>query len=166
MHMGLAIPDLRRFSEKGIPVGLGLDHPNGSHDFFETMKTTVLTQRSLNRDQESFTPLRALEMATRDGAKALKLFEQIGSLEVGKKADLLVIDGNAPEMQPSAGLITQVVMAAKAKCVKHVAIDGKWHLFNYEHQNMKPREIVARARDVQKRLLESAGIYYGVRGAR
>jgi 5-methylthioadenosine/S-adenosylhomocysteine deaminase len=105
-------------------------------------------------------------MATRDGAKALKLFEQIGSLEVGKRADLLVIDGNAPEMQPPAGLITQVVMAAKAKCVKHVAIDGKWHLFNYEHQNMKPREIMARARDVQKRLLESAGIYYGVRGAR
>jgi len=166
MHMGLAIPDLRRYSEKGISVGLGLDHPNGSHDFFETMKTTVLTQRSLNRDQESFTPLRALEMATRDGAKALKLFEQIGSLEVGKKADLLVIDGNAPEMQPPAGLIAQVVMAAKAKCVKHVAVEGSWKLFNYEHQSMKPKEIMAHAREIQKRLLESAGIYYGVRGAR
>jgi 5-methylthioadenosine/S-adenosylhomocysteine deaminase len=166
MHMGLAIPDLRRYSEKGIPVGLGLDHPNGSHDFFETMKTTVLTQRSLNRDQESFTPLRALEMATRDGAKALKLFDQIGSLEVNKRADLLVIDGNSPELQPPAGLISQVVMAAKAKCVKHVAMDGKWHLFNYQHQSMKPNEIMSHARDVQKRLLESAGIYYGARGAR
>ena len=166
MHMGLAVPDLRRYSEKGIPVGLGLDHPNGSHDFFETMKTTVLTQRSLNRDQESFTPLRALEMATRDGAKALKLFDQIGSLEVNKRADLLVIDGNSPEMQPPAGLVSQVVMAAKAKCVKHVAMDGKWHLFNYKHQSMNPEEVFASARDVQKRLLESAGIYYGVRGAR
>lgn len=166
MHMGLAIPDLRRFSEKGIAVGLGLDHPNGSHDFFETMKTTVLTQRSLNRDQESFSPLRALEMATRDGAKALKLFTQIGSLEKGKRADLLVIDGNAPEMQPPSGLISQVVMAAKAKCVKHVAMDGKWHLFNYQHQSMKPQEIIESAREVQKKLLESAGIYDGIRGAR
>ncbi len=166
MHMGLAIPDLRRYSEKAIPVGLGLDHPNGSHDFFETMKTTVLTQRSLNRDQDSFTPLRALEMATRDGAKALKLFDQIGSLEVNKRADLLVIDGNSPELQPPAGLISQVVMAAKAKCVKHVAMDGKWHLFNYQHQSMKPLEIMTHAREIQKRLLESAGIYYGDRGAR
>ena len=164
--MGLAIPELRRYSEKGIPVGLGLDHPNGSHDFFETMKTTVLTQRSLNRDQESFTPLRALEMATRDGAKALKLFDQIGSLEVNKRADLLVIDGNSPELQPPAGLISQVVMAAKAKCVKHVAMDGNWHLFDYKHQSMNPVEVFASACEVQKRLLESAGIYYGVRGAR
>jgi hypothetical protein len=57
-------------------------------------------------------------------------------------------------------------MAAKAKCVKHVAMDGKWHLFNYQHQSMKPNEIMSHARDVQKRLLESAGIYYGARGAR
>jgi hypothetical protein len=57
-------------------------------------------------------------------------------------------------------------MAAKAKCVKHVAMDGKWHLFNYQHQSMKPNEIMNHAREVQKRLLESAGIYYGARGAR
>jgi len=166
MHMGLAIPDLRRFHDKKIAVGLGLDHPNGSHDFFETMKTTLLTQRSLSRDQESFTPLRALEMATRDGAKALNLFDQIGSLEVNKRADLLVIDGNRPEMQPPAGLISQVVMAAKSKCVKHVAMDGVWHLFNYQHQSMKPAEIIERAKKLQQDLLQSAGIYYGERGAR
>uniref|UniRef100_UPI004049193E amidohydrolase family protein n=1 Tax=Candidatus Planktophila sp. TaxID=2175601 RepID=UPI004049193E len=111
-------------------------------------------------------PLRALEMATRDGAKALKLFDQIGSLEVNKRADLLVIDGNSPELQPPAGLISQVVMAAKAKCVKHVAMDGKWHLFDYKHQSMNPVEVFASALEVQKRLLESAGIYYGVRGVR
>jgi 5-methylthioadenosine/S-adenosylhomocysteine deaminase len=166
MHMGLAVPDLRRFHDKGISVGLGLDHPNGSHDFFETIKTTMLAQRSVNRDQESFTPLRALEMATRDGAKALKLFDQIGSLEVNKHADLLVIDGNRPEMQPPAGLISQIVTAAKSKCVKHVAMSGVWHLFNYQHQTMKPDEIIANARVVQRRLLEGAGIYNGVRGAR
>jgi len=45
-------------------------------------------------------------------------------------------------------------------------MDGKWHLFNYQHQGMKPNEIMSHARDVQKRLLESAGIYYGARGAR
>jgi len=82
------------------------------------------------------------------------------------RADLLVIDGNSPELQPPAGLISQVVMAAKAKCVKHVAMDGKWHLFDYKHQSMNPVEVFASAREVQKRLLESAGIYYGVRGAR
>ncbi len=166
MHMGLAIPDLRKFYEKGISVGLGLDHPNGSHDFFETMKTTMLTQRSLNRDQESFSPLKVLEMATRDGAKALRLFDQIGSLEVNKHADLLVIDGNRPEMQPPAGLISQVVTAAKSKCVKHVAMGGVWHLFNYRHQTMKPDEIIANARIIQRQLLEEAGLYTGVRGAR
>jgi hypothetical protein len=57
-------------------------------------------------------------------------------------------------------------MAAKAKCVKHVAMDGRWHLFDYKHQSMNPLEVFANAREVQKRLLESAGIYYGVRGAR
>jgi hypothetical protein len=57
-------------------------------------------------------------------------------------------------------------MAAKAKCVKHVAMDGKWHLFDYKHQSMNPVEVFANAREVQKRLLESAGIYNGVRGAR
>jgi 5-methylthioadenosine/S-adenosylhomocysteine deaminase len=164
--MGLKIPDLRRLQNKEISVGLGLDHPNGSHDFFESMKVTMLTQRCLNQDQESFSPEKVLQMATRDGAKALKLFHLIGSLEVNKRADLLVIDGTRPELQPPAGLISQVVTAAKSNCVKHVAIDGTWHLFNYEHQVMNPEEIISRAQQLQRDLLIEAGIYNGVRGIR
>lgn len=157
-HMGLAVPDLTRLQNKGISVGLGLDHPNGSHDFFETMKVTMLTQRSLKLDQDSFSPLKALEMATRDGAKALGLFDQIGSLEIGKKADLIVIDRSQPQLQPLGGLIDQLITGAKANHVKHVAIDGYWQLWNYKPVTMNTEEIISEANLQQKYLLKLAEI--------
>lgn len=158
LHMGLAVPDLTRFHNAGVAVGLGLDHPNGSHDFFETMKTTLLTQRSLKLDQEACSSLRVLEMATRDGAKALKMFDQVGSLEVGKAADLVVLDRSKPQLQPAGGLIDQVVTGAKANCVKHVAIAGEWQLWDFEPVNLDLAEIVEEANYQQQYLLKLAGI--------
>jgi 5-methylthioadenosine/S-adenosylhomocysteine deaminase len=156
--MGLAVPDLTRFQNAEIAVGLGLDHPNGSHDFFETMKTTLLTQRSLKLDQEACSSLRVLEMATRDGAKALKLFDQVGSLEVGKAADLVVLDRSKPQLQPAGGLIDQVVTGAKANCVKYVAIAGKWQLWDFEPVNLDLAGIVREANQQQQYLLKIAGL--------
>ena len=166
MHMGLALPDLTLFFSAGITVGLGLDHPNGSHDFYETMKTTLLTQRSLKRNQEVMSPMRVLEMATKDGARALKIDRLVGSLEPGKIADLQVIDGLSLQMQPAAGVVSQIVTAAKAQCVKHVMIDGVWHLSNYQPVFLNIQEITNQANAEQKYLLNMAGLPSGDRNTR
>ena len=157
-HMGLAVPDLSRLHTAGIPVGLGLDHPNGSHDFFETMKTTMLTQRSLKLDQDACSAQRVLEMATIDGANALGMADQIGSLEIGKQADLIVIDRTQPQLQPLGGLIEQLVTGAKANHVKHVAIAGSWQLWDFQPANMNLAEIIAEANLQQQYLLKIAGL--------
>ena len=156
--MGLAVPDLSRLHTAGIPVGLGLDHPNGSHDFFETMKTTMLTQRSLKLDQDACSAQRVLEMATIDGANALGMADQIGSLEIGKQADLIVIDRTQPQLQPLGGLIEQLVTGAKANHVKHVAIAGSWQLWDFQPANMNLAEIIAEANLQQQYLLKIAGL--------
>lgn len=82
-------------------------------------------QKANRLDPESLTAEKALEMATIDGAKALNMEKEIGSLEVGKKADLIIVSNQVPEMRPTLAFVSNLVYAASGALVDTVIIDGR-----------------------------------------
>lgn len=117
----------------GITVGLGTDGPvcNNSLSLFEEMKFASLIQKATGLDATTLPAAQMLRMATLDGARALGLGNEIGSLEVGKKADLLLIDVSQPNLTPvevdhrGGNLLWNLVFAAGTQNVSAVWVDGR-----------------------------------------
>ncbi|HZW57567.1 MAG TPA: amidohydrolase [Nitrososphaerales archaeon] len=110
----------------GVTVGLGID--DGGHmneDFFGLMKSFCILHKGITQDPKAATAEKALEMGTIDGARALGMSDSIGSLEVGKKADIIVVDikgwNHAPRVRP----ITSLVYGGLASDVETTIVDGK-----------------------------------------
>ncbi|HQR32475.1 MAG TPA: 5'-deoxyadenosine deaminase [Blastocatellia bacterium] len=112
--------------ERGISVSLGADGApcNNRLDIFTEMRTAALFQKVLHGPQ-SLPALTALRMATTNGAKALGLESQIGTVEVGKRADLVLLNLNSLHTVPRFDLVSAVVYAAETSNVETVVIDGK-----------------------------------------
>jgi cytosine/adenosine deaminase-related metal-dependent hydrolase len=112
--------------DAGVAVGLGTDAPStNAADLFLDMRAAILLQKARFKDTRVLPPGKALEMATIDGAKALGLEKEIGSIEVGKKADLITIDLRQPHLTPPDMVALRVVCNAGGKDVNDVVVDGR-----------------------------------------
>ena len=112
----------------GMRVGLGTDGPAGSNndlDMMEEMDLAAKLQKTARVDPRALGAKGALEMATIEGARALHMEKEIGSLETGKKADLVVLNLNVPNAVPMYDVYSQVVYALKASEVETVMVGGK-----------------------------------------
>lgn len=112
---------------RGLHVALGSDASNWANafDVGEQGYLALLTQRERSGARDAMTVLDAFEMATIGGAHAAGLAEEIGSLEAGKRADLVVRDDDVPEMRPSFDPLAQIVLSARARSVRTVVVDGR-----------------------------------------
>lgn len=112
---------------KGINVALGTDgaSSNNNLNMFEEMNLAALVNKAVNRDTMSIPALEAVRMATVNGAKALGLENTIGSIEEGKKADIILIDTHKPHFYPKHNIVSSLVYSAQASDVDTVIIDGK-----------------------------------------
>jgi 5-methylthioadenosine/S-adenosylhomocysteine deaminase len=112
--------------ERGISVSLGADGApcNNRLDMFTEMRLAALIQK-VRRGPQALPALAALRLATIEGARALGLGDQIGSLEVGKRADLQLLNLNRLHTTPQPDLISTIVYAAEASNVETVIIDGR-----------------------------------------
>ena len=113
----------------GVPVGLGTDGPasNNSLDMFDTMKTCALLHKSQRWDPTIADAQKVLDMATIDGAKCLGLEKKIGSIEKGKRADLVLVRLREPNMMPIHGartLVSDLVYSARGSNVDTTIVDG------------------------------------------
>ena len=111
----------------GVTVGLGTDSvvSNNNLDLFEEMKLTGLLHKH-HRWDATVAPLQLiLDMATINGAKALGMDADVGSLEEGKKADIIMLDVTSPHHQPINNVLSNIVYAARGSDVKEVLVDGK-----------------------------------------
>jgi 5-methylthioadenosine/S-adenosylhomocysteine deaminase len=129
------IPELR---EQGIVVAIGADGApcNNRMSQLTEMRLAALLQKP-RLGASAMNAKDVVKMATIEGAKALGLDDEIGSLERGKRADVIVIDANKPHMRPRTDPYTQLVFAAEASDVKHVFVSGQWlvrdsHLVRWE----------------------------------
>jgi 5-methylthioadenosine/S-adenosylhomocysteine deaminase len=126
MILGSGVCPISRLLREGVPVGLGTDGAasNDNQDMFGVLKCAVLLQKVSRLDPAAITAPAVLEMATLGGARALGLERAIGSLSVGKRADVVLLDGNTPELAAIHDPFQQVVYCATARCVSDVWVDG------------------------------------------
>lgn len=111
----------------GVCVSLGTDGvaSNNNLDLFQEMKMSSLLQKVRNLDPTVLPASKVLEMATINGATALGMEKEIGSIEVGKKADLIMVDMKAPHLTPYRNPISHLVYSAESADVNTVICDGK-----------------------------------------
>ena len=127
MKLGLGAAKIHDLLRLGVNVGLGTDGPasNNTIDMFETMKTAALLQKLVHHDPSVLPAYEVLKMATVNGAKALGLEEQVGSLEAGKKADIVIINLLKPHLRPLHNVCASLVYSAHASDVETVIVDGE-----------------------------------------
>src|SRR5437867_3926803 len=125
LKLGSGIARVSEMLTLGISVSLGADGAacNNRLDMFTEMRTAALLQKALH-GPEVLPAARALRMATIDGARALGLENEIGSIEVGKCADVIVVDLNGSHSIPAADAISALVYSASASDVRASIIDG------------------------------------------
>jgi len=126
LKLGSGIARVTEMLARGIPVSLGADGAacNNRLDMFTEMRTAALLQKALH-GPEVLPAARALRMATIDGATAMGLENQIGSIEVGKRADLIVVDLNGSHATPATEAVSALVYSANASDVRASVIDGR-----------------------------------------
>jgi 5-methylthioadenosine/S-adenosylhomocysteine deaminase len=152
------IPEMRA---AGIAVGLGTDGPAGSNNDLDLMEEIDLAAKLAKITQMDPLALNAkavVEMATIDGAEALHMETEIGSLVAGKKADLIVISLERPNAVPMYDVYAQLAYALKGSDVETVVIGGRVVMRDHKLLTVKEDEVVQKARQYGKRVAASLGI--------
>lgn len=141
----------------GEPIGLGTDGAasNNDQDMFEEMDLAAKLQKISRGDPRALPAEQVVEMATIGGARALHLDKQIGSLEAGKKADLIVVDTSAPHATPMYNVYSQLVYALKASDVRTVVIGGKIVMEDRRMLTLDEPAILAKAREYKQSIQAS-----------
>jgi 5-methylthioadenosine/S-adenosylhomocysteine deaminase len=135
-------------------VGLGTDGPasNNTLDLFETMKFTALVHKQARWDATVASAQTVLDLATRGGAAALRLGDRVGSIEVGKRADLVLVDPRSPRLTPVHDPVSHLVYAARAEDVHATIVDGKVLRLGDDYRTLQPERILADAQKAAERL--------------
>ncbi len=123
-----------RMLKMGIPVALGTDgsSSNNNLDMFKEINLASILNKAVNMDALSVSALSAIKMGTINGAKALDWENEIGSLEVGKKADIILLDLDKPHFYPRHNLVSAISYSANGSDVDTVIVDGKIIMENRE----------------------------------
>ena len=149
MKLASGISPVDKLLKEGVCVSLGTDgsSSNNNLDLFEEMKFASLLQKVDSLNPEALNALETLKMATINGAKALGLEDEIGSIEVGKKADLILIDTNAVNLTPdSTDLTSNIVYAANGANVDTTICNGQILMENRKVLSLDEEKILAEAR--------------------
>ena len=151
------VPELRGM---GVNVGIGIDGAgsNDSQNMLESLKITPLLQRVKHLQATALSARDAFKMATIEGARALCVDKEIGSLEMGKKADFVVLNGNSPVLANVHDPFQALVYCAGTREVKEVWISGEIVLKDGEVINVSTEEVVERSRPLAIKLVKSAGL--------
>jgi 5-methylthioadenosine/S-adenosylhomocysteine deaminase len=152
-----------RFAEMldaGVSVSLGCDSANGSNhfDMLRLMYLAALVPKDARLDPGVMPPERMLEMATLHGARALGLEDEIGSLEPGKRADMVLFDLDLPEWRPLLDPVSTLVYSASAASVRTVLVDGRVLLDDRRVTTVDEREVLTRAERLARPYLDRAGL--------
>ena len=142
--------------DAGVNVALGTDGAasNNDLDMFGEMRTTALLGKAVAKDASAVSAMTALKMATINGAKALGLDAEIGSLAIGKAADVIAIDLSGLETQPLYCPVSQIVYAASRQQVTDVWVAGQRLLQNRELTTINLEQLDAKIAVWQQRLAE------------
>jgi len=157
MYLASGVPPIPDMLEAGLSVGLATDGPasNNNQNMIHVLKFAALLQKVAREDPVALTAPKVLEMATIGGARAIGLGDEIGSIEVGKRADLAVMAFDNPFVTPVHDPVSALVYAALGSEARWVVIDGAvvmadGHLPEFDEDDVRARVETA-ARDLVRR---------------
>ena len=156
MMLGDGVAPVVELLRQGVNVGLGTDGAasNHSQDLFDTMKAASLLQKVHHRDASVIRPYDVLRMATVGGARALGLDAVCGTVEVGKRADVSLINLDTVHNQPINDIFSQIVHCAKASDVQTVIVDGEIVMRDRRLTKLDDGKILADAKIANRDLME------------
>jgi 5-methylthioadenosine/S-adenosylhomocysteine deaminase len=161
MMIASGVSPVAEMRAAGIPVGLGTDGPAGSNndlDLMEEIDLAAKLAKITKMDPLALNAKAVVEMATIDGARALHMEKEIGSLEAGKKADLILISLDEPNAVPMYDIYAQVAYALKGSDVETVLIGGRIVMSNRKLLTVNEEEAMAKAREYKKTIAASLGL--------
>jgi 5-methylthioadenosine/S-adenosylhomocysteine deaminase len=158
LKLGSGIAPIVEMQQKGVTVALGADGAacNNRLDMFEEMRLAALLQ-AMRRTPGALTARQALTMATRCGAKALGLDAEVGSIEFGKRADVIVIDRSRPHLVPAEDVYSTIVYAARGSDVRTTVVGGEVLIDDFHAKRVDILELRATAEAEARALATRAG---------
>ena len=158
LKLGSGTADVRRLRDRGITVGIGADGAacNNRLDGFEELRLAALLASGLH-GPGALTAWDILAMGTRDGAKAMRLDTEIGTLDVGKKADVIVLDAEKLS-GPAGDPATRIVYGGGSRAVRDVIVDGRVVVRHGVPVTLDPEAVRAYAAEALPALVARAGI--------
>jgi 5-methylthioadenosine/S-adenosylhomocysteine deaminase len=156
LKLGSGIAPVADYVQRGICVGLAPDGTasNNNLDMWEEMRLAATLHKAATLDATAVSAEQALRMATLDGARCLGLGEQTGSLEVGKRADCVMVDFDRPHLFPRHNITSLLVYSAGAGDVHSTLVNGRFLLRNFELRTLDARAIQS---ECERRAQELAG---------
>jgi cytosine/adenosine deaminase-related metal-dependent hydrolase len=139
-------PPIQALEAAGCTIALGSD--NMAEDMVEVMRTALFMERVARQDGLHLQPEDVLGWGTSHGARALRLDHQIGSLEVGKKADLFVVNTRRPNLVPTLRIVSAFIHNGQPGDIESVMVDGRWLMRDGKVLTMDEADIVSRAQEI------------------
>jgi 5-methylthioadenosine/S-adenosylhomocysteine deaminase len=158
MKLASGIAPVTRMLDRGVAVGLGTDGAAGSNNdlnLFEEMDLAAKLQKVTTGDPRALPAVAALEMATIRGAAALGLEREIGSIEPGKRADLISVRLSEPHAVPLYDVYSHLVYALKGADVDDVMVNGRLLVRARRALSLDPASIRARAEEFRRNIANS-----------
>jgi cytosine/adenosine deaminase-related metal-dependent hydrolase len=160
--LGSGVAPVPTMDAAGVVVGLGTDNPSASDTVnpLSDLQYAALLHRGHRRDPGAVTAERALEMATIDGARAIGRADELGSLEAGKRADLVLVDLQYPHLTPRANVAPTLVKQARGHEVSTVLVEGEVVVEDGRVPGVEDRrpDLLAEARSRAREVASRAGI--------
>lgn len=163
LKLGSGVARVAEMLARKISVSLGADGAacNNRLDMFTEMRTAALLQK-LAHGPEILPATQVLRMSTIDGARALGLADDIGSIEAGKRADVIVVDLNRLHAAPETNVVSSLVYSAQPSDVRTTIIDGRIVMRERKLANMNETDVIAEANREAKVLSERANLTVSV----
>ena len=157
MKLAAGIAPVPQMLRADFAIGLGTDGAASNNDLnmWEEMDTAAKLHKVITQDPKVLTAEQAFEMATIRGARALHLEKEIGSLEVGKRADIVIVDLDELNQVPIYNIYSHLVYATKADDVRSVIIEGKVVMLNHRLLTLDEVSIKKRARNMRDKIVKS-----------
>ena len=159
MKLASGVAPVPQMLKLDLPVGLGTDGAASNNDLniWEEIDTAALLHKLIAQDPKVVSAQEAFEMATIRGARALHLEKEIGSIEKGKRADLVVVDLDDLNQTPYYNIYSDLVYATKANDVRTVIIEGRVVMRDRRLLTLNEETIKADARRYRERIIKSLG---------
>lgn len=157
LKLGSGIAPVGRLLREGITVGLGTDNTSCSDslNMFESLKLSALLQKIQTPDYENWIGAQeAIRMATYNGAECACLQNKIGSIQVGQKADIVIIDTNNERLLPANNYVNQLVFCENGQSVRDVIINGRIVVENKKIVTFNEAEVIEEFKQVMNRMKE------------